>query len=264
MQKLIHHAVNNALTRRPMRRLDKQLWVSDLGKNPYGAIRRIVTGELEEFDYPTLLKMDGGNALEAFSLRQAAEGLESKVITQFPLFNDIWTGYADLVINPYTDDPIIYDHKGSAGKWWDYRESLPRTSDCCQVWLYGQLYQEMYGIAPRLGLYYRGWGAWAEFEIKEVRTLISNTVYLTANGNITDEKGVTENEVSRVRKVNPYWLKWEIEKLYQLARDNKKALEDLVIDPGGPDWDYAENAMARLEEVYFPQMTSDWMANKAA
>ena len=50
-------------TEQPQRRIDKSLWVSDLGKNPYFALKRIATGEVEPFDYATLLKMDGGNAL---------------------------------------------------------------------------------------------------------------------------------------------------------------------------------------------------------
>ena len=121
MSTIIHNAVYNALTNRPKRRQDGALWVSDLGRNPYIAIRRLLTGEMDPLDYPTLLKMDGGNALEAVTLREVAENIERNVQTQFPLFNEMWSGYADLVIGHGTDDVWIYDHKGSAGKWWDYK-----------------------------------------------------------------------------------------------------------------------------------------------
>ena len=74
MNKMIHNAVYAALTSAPKRRLNKMLWVSDLGKNPYSAVKRLWTGGLEPFDYATLLKMDGGNALEAATLRQVLGG----------------------------------------------------------------------------------------------------------------------------------------------------------------------------------------------
>ncbi|MCB0197949.1 MAG: hypothetical protein KDJ65_38745 [Anaerolineae bacterium] len=244
MQKLIHTAVHKALTERPSRRYDDMLWVSDLGRNPYGALRRILTGELEPFDFPTHLKMDGGNALEAFTLRQVAENLERPVQTQFPLFDDIWTGYADLVIGHGTDDVIIYDHKGSCGKWWDYKASLPRTADCCQVWLYGQLYYKQYGVKPRLGLYYRGWGAWAEFEIEMVGVC---DYAIKATGYVTDEKGITENAVTRIREADPFLLCDEIETLYLRVKSGDLTEVDLeAMAPDGPDWDYAEDTTRRL------------------
>lgn len=246
MQKLIHNTVHAALTNRPERKRDYSLWVSDMGRNPYGAIRRLLTGELEPFDYPTLMKMDGGAALEAFTLRQVAEGLERPVQTQFPLFNEIWSGYADLVIGHGSEEEvIIYDHKGSAGRWWDYRESLPRSADCCQVWMYGQLYFERFGVRPRLGLYYRGWGAWAEFEITAERDDGGANTYMLAAGHITDEKGTFESAVIRTRAVDPDLLRLELEELYHQAT-NGGQLADLVSEPGGPDWDYAENATRRL------------------
>lgn len=245
MQKLIHTAVHAALTERPIRRLDNSLWVSDLGRNPYAATRRMLLGELKPFDYPTLMKMDGGSALEDYTLRQAAENLERPVKTQFPLFNAIWSGYADLIIGHGSDDVIIYDHKGSAGKWWDYRESLPRTSDCCQVWMYGQLYRSLYGIDPQLGLYYRGWGCWGEFQIERIETEAG--FHLQARGVVTDEKGATENEVIRVRNVDPALLRDELEDVYHQIELNEISVDELeAMAPDGPDWDYAENAMERL------------------
>lgn len=247
MDKMIHNAVHAALTERPKRRLDKMLWVSDLGKNPYSAVRRLLTGELEPFDYTSLMKMDGGNALEAATLRQVAENLGRPMQVQFPLFNDIWSGYADLVIGHGTDNVVIYDHKATAGKWWDYKESLPRATDCCQVWLYGQLYKEMYGIEPRLGLYYRGWGTWGEFKIKPVLEADGIGLNLSATGYITSEKGGETFSAIRTRYANPQWLRSELEEYYEHICKSGMTIEEMeALNPNGPDWDYAENATIRL------------------
>jgi hypothetical protein len=237
---IIHEAVHQALTNQPRRRIDRTLWVSDIGRNPYGALKRLLTGEMEPFDYPTLLKMDGGNALEAATLRQVAENISRPVVTQFPLYDNIWSGYADLVIGHGSDDVIIYDHKGSAGKWWDYKASLPRTADCLQIWLYGQLYEAAYGVVPKLGLYYRGWGCWGEFEIEMVAAGTLDTAML-AVGQITDEKGGMVSCVRRERRVNPLWLRKNLEDGYGLATSGKMTLDEVeLMAPSGPDWDWAE------------------------
>lgn len=245
---IFHKSIKDSLTNRPKRKQDRALWVSDFGRNPYDALSRIMTGTIKEFDYSTLLKMDGGNALESFSLRQVAENLDRPIQTQFPLFDDIWTGYADLVIGHGTEDIIIYDHKGSCGKWWDYKASLPRAADCCQVWLYGNLYAKQYGIMPRLGIYYRGWGAWAEFELRLLYH-DDGEGYIRADGIVTDEKGIEEKEVTRFHKVDPTLLLNQIERLYRTVQTDKFTLEDLAnMKPEDEDWDYAARMTKELRE----------------
>lgn len=245
MNFLIHLAVQEALTGRPGRRPDGLLWVSDFGRNPYAALRRVLTGELAQFDYPTLLKMDGGNALEAFSLRQIAENVGRLVRTQFPLYDNVWSGYADLIMGHGTDQVIIADHKGSCGKWWDYNQSLPRATDCCQVWLYGELYHKLHGIRPELRLYYRGWGTWAEFEIKEKKG--DDFTLFETIGIVTNDKGDVEYDVCRIRDVDPNLLKAEIENLYLDVKNGLLSLADIEKQmPSAPDWDYAEDTTDRL------------------
>lgn len=248
---LIHEAVEAALMNEPERKMDRQLWVSDLGKNPYHAFKRLLTGKMDTFDLPTRLKMDGGNALEAVTLRQVAENISRPIRTQFPLFNDIWTGYADLVIGHGSPDVIIYDHKGAAGKWWDYKWSLPRESDCCQVWMYGQLYKEMYGIEPQLGLYYRGWGTWAEFRLSFKLIAKRGNVYaIEADGYVTSDKGDPLPQ-TRYRMVNPAWLRAELESGFGLIESGKLTIDDVQkMEPSGPDWDYATDSYERLEAIY--------------
>lgn len=247
---MIHEAIKQALVQKPERAIDDKLWVSDLGKNPYSACKRLMNKELEEFDYATLLKMDAGTALEHVSLRQIAENLPARVTTQFPLYNEIWTGYADIVIGHGTDDVYIFDHKGSAGRWWDYKESLPRASDCCQVWMYGQLYQAHYGVKPKLGLYYRGWGTWAEFDLKFFLNGRDGAV-VHATGRVTDDKGKGSRLVTRERRLNPLWLREELESYHNVIHAGvfrQSSLDDL--NPQGPDWDYAENSYDRLAVEY--------------
>ncbi len=246
MHTMIHNAVCAALTSAPKRRLNNVLWVSDLGKNPYSAVKRLLTGELEPFDYTALMRMDGGNALEAATLRQVAENLERPIRTQVPLFDDIWSGYADLVIGHGTDDVIIYDHKATAGKWWDYKESLPRVTDCCQVWLYGELYNQMYGVKPRLGLYYRGWGTWGEFKI-ETDGDDDIQQKLVASGCITGEKGGEAIPVIRPRSANPRLLRVELQGYYERISNGSMTIEEMeALNPNGSDWDYAVNASSQL------------------
>jgi hypothetical protein len=226
------------------------LWVSDLGKNPFSTVRRLLTGELEAFDFATLTKMEAGKALEVNTIHYVMQGLGRRVTLQFPLFDDIWTGYGDFVIDHGTPEAIIADHKASAGRWWDYRESLPRATDMCQVWLYGQLYEHLYGLEPALRLYYRGWGTWAAFEITVAESPdILNC--MVATGQITDEKGAEVNNVIRTRQVNPTWLKNELEEYHSRVFDGEISEAEMVaLDPGGPDWDYAENACVRLAPKY--------------
>jgi hypothetical protein len=237
---IIHDALQAGLTNQPKRRIDKTLWVSDLGRNPYGALKRLLTGETEPFDYQTMLKMDGGSALELSTLRHIAENIGRKVNTQMPLWNDIWSGYADLVIGHGSDNVIIYDHKGSAGKWWDYKDSLPRAADCLQVWMYGELYHQTYGIQPQLGLFYRGWESWGEFDISVIEDNAIGHV-LQAFGQITDEKGQIIKNVSRIRRVNPYWLQTNMQSYYGQIMDGDLTIEMVErMAPDGPDWDWAE------------------------
>lgn len=247
MEPIIHNAVQKALMERTARRPGNMLYVTDLAKNPYAAIKRVLTGELEVFDYPTQLKMDGGKALEKASLREIAENIGRPSRTYFPLFNQIWTGEADMIIGHGSQDVIVVDHKGSAGEWWDYKESLPRSSDCLQIWQYGQLYHEQFGIWPQLRIYYRGWGTWGDFQIHEIKSA-AHEIHLQAAGYITDKKGKFESQVRRIRRINPYWLRQELEQLYNLAM-NGSQLDAIVTDPGGPDWDYPENATERLKET---------------
>ncbi len=262
---VIQAALEAAAMEAPERRVDRYLWISDIGKNPYSAIKRLITGELDPFDYATRQKMENGTALEIHNLARIQGQMSAKTWTQVPVFNRMWSGYADLVISA-KPAPIIYDHKASGGRWWDYKDSLPRAGDCCQVWLYGQIMDEESGIQglPRdTRLYYHGWGGWAEFRIafgmipREPDTFNQATHEpgLICYGWITGDKGGEPKQVTRYRRVNPVHLRRELGYYYSLVLNDGCTLADLeahydLRNPGGPDWDYAEDNYDRLAALY--------------
>lgn len=252
MEPIIQRALKRALTQRPPRRTDQTLYVSDLGKHPYNAVLRMMTGQMGDFDLPTLAKMDAGSALEDSTAKLLIQNLARPIAFQFPLFDEHWSGYADFVIGHGSNEVIIADHKGTAGRWWDYKETLPRVSDCCQVWMYGQLYTWQWGVEPELRLYYRGWGTWGEFVI-EHDFGSDGYLYLIANGRITDDKGNNESQALRSRRVDPWLLALELEEWQKrvLAKDVTFAqLHEL--NPNDPAWDYGLDARQRLMDRFDP------------
>lgn len=225
---MIREAMEKWLTSRPQRRLDGMLWVSDLGMHPAKAMRRVLHEEMSEFDANTLVKMQSGNAMEA-DTEQALRFAYPGVITQFPLFNEVWSGYADFVLGHGTDEVTIIEHKAQGDKWFDYKQSLPRSTHVCQTWLYGQLYEEMYGVRPELVIFYRAWGNWAEFRL----TTSEKNKVVVVNGLVDGETAV---------RTLPIWPKMLQRQLEAYYRD--RVLPGLDIDEN--TWNYAEESYERL------------------
>jgi len=217
----------------PQRKESGLLYVSDLGAHPYKAMARILNGETAEFDADIRIKMNYGNAFEAETLR-ALQYNHAHVLTQFPLFNDMWSGYADFVVGHGEGYPVIVEHKATGDKWFDYKESLPRAAHLCQLWMYGQLYKETYGITPGLDLYYVAWGSYAEFRIDED---VDRGV-MVADGRINGTR------LKRRRAISPANLRRELEHYFKT-----RTLPDSA---GADDWDYAETAYTRLQTAVWP------------
>lgn len=216
------------------RKPHRELYVSDLGQHPYKAMSRIKGLEREPFDDDTLVKMQAGNVLEADTIA-ALQWRYGQVATQFPLFNETWSGYADAVIGHGTNSPIIVEHKATGDQWFDYKDSLPRSSHACQVWLYQQLYEEKYGLLPRAVIYYRAWGFWAEFEITE-----NADGSLLATGMVVKEKKTMT--VARKLDFSPDLLRMELEILFDG--------DDLPTPDGADSWTYPEDSYTRLMAEY--------------
>lgn len=224
---MIRQAIERSLTRIE-RKLTTDLWVSDLGHHPYKAMNRVINGEMTEFPLDVRVKMEFGNMLEAGTVAALAQNVSAPVIPQFPLYNDIWAGYADLVIDHLSDRTTILELKSTGDKWWDYKGALPRSTHVCQLWMYGQLYEEAYDIKPRLILYYQSWGHYAEFEITE-----------DARG-IVAEGMMDDKPVLRRRTISPLLLRNELEHCYQAGK------LPIATDEEIDTWIYAEEAYTRL------------------
>ena len=181
-----------------------------------------------DFDISTKEKMHLGHVLEADTITAVAHIL-GQAITQFPLYNDIWSGYADLILGHHTPHPIIVEHKATGDRWWDYKESLPRSTHLCQLWLYGQLYEEQFDIKPTLVLYYRSWDHYAEF------TIDVDEEQVIAKGIMDDVS------LRRYRSIAPTLLRQELEQYYISKQRPDTLPEDLST------WTYAEDSYLRLK-----------------
>ncbi len=140
-----------------------RLYVSEMGRCPRRAMLRVQGFQPSAPFAPTLLEAMGiGNAMETDSAIQLSKSCPT-LIQQLTLANSTWSGKADFMI-PGKPDTII-EHKTANSLHWDYAQKLPQPENVAQLYLYGQLYQELHHKPVRLVLYYRGWSKWAEFEI---------------------------------------------------------------------------------------------------
>lgn len=241
---LIRPLLYAAIQQEPDRWVDDTcLYVSELGRHPIHAMRRILSGEQKEFPDAVKLVMSNGTVFEDSTLAMMMKAGSFPIIHQMPLWNSTWRGYADFVIGHGTDTPIIVEHKGTNDAWWDYRASLPRSPDLCQLWLYGELYKGMFGIEPKLVLFYRSWKHTAEFH--PVYQAQNHTV--VCDGWIDDQKAKERRPETRYRELSPFLLRAEMEQLYAEADLGNDLPED------EDSWDYAEEATIRLsgDEVPF-------------
>ena len=229
----IRQAIEKFLRQQPQKKPPPHLWVSDLGHHPLQAMNRIVHGIQTEFAIDVKEKMHLGHVLEPDTITALAYTL-GHAIPQFPLHNDIWSGYADLVLGHGSAHPILIEHKATGDKGWDYQHALPCSTHLCQLWLYGQLYAAQFHIKPALVLYYRAWGHYAEFAIEV------DEKQVVATGQMDGLKS------QRQRRIAPQLLRQELEGYY-LAQVLPTDL------PEAPDtWTYAEDSYDRLRQAVGP------------
>jgi hypothetical protein len=140
--------------------------VSNLGR----CIRSVLLGlsgvQGGEFAQHIRECMDLGIIYEQHTESILREKYGSDLHTQFVLKDKIWSGKADFLLTPANEQPVIVEHKATNGAFFDYNGELPKWEHVCQLWLYGQLYNEIYHVKPQLILYYRAWGSnFAEFSL---------------------------------------------------------------------------------------------------
>ena len=232
---MIREAINQSYSRVPNKRNDGMLWVSDLGGHPVKALRRILENHREEFDIATHDKMSAGTALEADTIQRFIS-VNGNCITQFPLYDSMWSGYADLVYQHGTQTPYIIEHKAmSSYVFKSAPEKLVKSTHVCQLWMYGRLYEQIYGVHPVLSLYCRGWGEFAEVTVEQNDDL---TIHLFGQ--------VNEKQIDFNTSYRPLFLLMEMEELFLTGR--VPSARDVPEDP--TSWTYAEDSSARLNSEY--------------
>lgn len=231
---MIREALEKKLLSDPGWKLRKELWVSDLGYHPQGVMARVLEGKRKMFDLETRVKMQSGNVLEADTLA-ALQFAYGGVLSGFALYDDVWSGSADFVMGHGTSEVFIVEHKATGDRWWDYKGSLPRINHVCQLWMYGRLYEKMFGVEPHLILYYRAWGHYAELDI------VQQEASLMAVGVMDDVP------VRRRVEACPNWLRLELEDFFH----TNTVPDDMGIDED--TWDYAQLAWPRLQNRFGAQ-----------
>lgn len=161
------------------------------------------------FPLKVVESMSNGDAFEESTFNILSGFYGDRLQTQVELKTDKWSGRLDFVIDHQTPDVIIVEHKAVGDKWWDYKGSLPKTSHVVQVALYKGLYAQVYGFVPKLILYYRSWGNWAEFDVEPLETeiLISGRISGDKDGIKTRETRIPINIESLIGH-----LEWIVDK----------------------------------------------------
>jgi len=170
----IQHAIMSHLTRErePYKSSDRKplLWASDMNKCSRKAMIR-VTGIAEPTIVPDdqmQLYFQAGNMWEDDTLASLKWYYGDDLTDQLVLRNQFWSGKCDFAL--YHDDPdrqtVLIEHKAKGDKWWNYNGQLPQAEHVGQLYIYWHLYKELYGTEPKLVLFYRTWGKWAEFYIE--------------------------------------------------------------------------------------------------
>ncbi len=153
--------------------------------------------------------MNDGNVFEAstLALLEAHFGKEN-VLAQLPLKDEHWSGKTDMIIYHKTPKVIIVEHKATGDKWFDYKQSLPHEDHVFQLAKYKNMYFAQFGFVPKLILYYRSWGQWAEFELDvQPEQIVCDGVIFANNKQFEREVIVPINLDAYVKKLEWYYDK---------------------------------------------------------
>lgn len=147
----------------------QRLWGSEMCYCPRKAVMRVQGFKPTiEFDTESLIRMRGGVVWEDETIGALQKQYGDAVSTQFRLDTDTWSCKIDALLDHGTLAPTVIEHKAVGDKWWNYENNLPQIAHVGQLWLYGELYTEIYGVRPTLILFYRSWSNWAELVIDPI------------------------------------------------------------------------------------------------
>jgi len=189
-----------------------RLWVSELGYCPRKAMLRI-TGREPTGEFPVKIKevMSLGNSYEDNTFAWLKRYYGPRITQGVPVGDENWSGKIDFLLTHCNETAggtswgsAIIEHKAQGGKWFDFNQNLPRLQHVCQAWLYGHLLEKKYPLnsPPKIILFYRAWGNYAEFEI------VPHEGGVRAQGVMNDE------EVSRWLWVKPDEKRLELEEWF--------------------------------------------------
>ncbi len=166
----------NLTTKQYPPRKQSHLWVSAIGGCPRSAIFSLL-GHKKETEFPLSLleKFRFGNVLEDDTGKALKKKYNRDLTDQVVLKTKVWSGKCDWGIHINKQDPILIEHKATGSKYWGKYGSPPTESHVAQLVLYGQLYKEIFNVAPLLVLYYRAWNNWAELILED----LGDTVKIT-------------------------------------------------------------------------------------
>lgn len=175
---MIHEAIAEYYAApRPAYKGSGRIYVSSFGR----CLRSVMLGlsGVKGKEFPAHIReiMDLGSAFEATTSRALAARFGMALRSEVQIANSIWSGRMDFLVLDGERVPTIVEHKALGDKWFDSTYApLPKFEHLCQAWLYGQLYQEKNGITPRVVLYYRAWGQYAELELGLDKDVVRGSV----------------------------------------------------------------------------------------
>ena len=165
-----------------------RLWAGDVGYCTRRAIMRIQGWtKTVDFDLVSKIRMKGGVMWEA----ETGKALKytygaDNVNDQLSLGTVLWSGKVDFVLFHGTPDATLIEHKATGDKWWNYKNGLPKDPHLLQLLRYYQMYQDEFDNIPKLILFYRSWGHYAEFEIHPV-SVTDQYIKIRYNAMMDDE-----------------------------------------------------------------------------
>ena len=196
---LVRQAIEKSLAPRNYPpRPQSHLWVSAVGGCPRSAIFSLL-GYEKETDFPLSLreKFRFGNVLEDDTGKALREAYKGELTDQVVLKTKIWSGKCDWGLRIGKQEPILVEHKATGSKYWKKYGTPPSESHIAQLILYGQLYEELYNVKPKLILYYRAWSNFAELELED----LGDRVRITG---IMDGKAYNDEAFVNVTKRRAY------------------------------------------------------------
>lgn len=147
-----------------------RLWASDMNKCARKAFIRVANLAKPETEPDSRMRLyfQAGNMWEDDTLKSMQWHYGEQLTDQLNLKNKHWSGKCDFALyhNDESRQTVLIEHKSKGQKWWNYRDSLPQEDHIGQLYIYHHLYKEIYGSEPKLVLFYRSWGQWAEFYIE--------------------------------------------------------------------------------------------------